>query len=56
MLIPAVDDVVKAGVWAILNFAPVVLKVPEGVFLRNENISMELEYLSYSLVNNQGQK
>lgn len=51
-----VDDVVKAGVRAILNFAPVSLKVPEGVFLRNENMSMELEYLSYSLVNNHGQK
>jgi redox-sensing transcriptional repressor len=51
-----VDDVVKAGVRAILNFAPVNLKVPEGVFLRNENMSMELEYLSYSLVNNSGQK
>jgi redox-sensing transcriptional repressor len=51
-----VDDVVKAGVRAILNFAPVNLKVPEGVFLRNENMSMELEYLSYSLVNNNSQK
>ncbi len=51
-----VDDVVKAGVRAILNFAPVVLKVPDGVFLRNENMSMELEYLSYSLVNNHIQK
>lgn len=50
------DDVVKAGVRAILNFAPVNLKVPEGVFLRNENMSMELEYLSYSLVNNNAQK
>lgn len=51
-----VDDVVEAGVRAILNFAPVNLKVPDGVFLRNENMSMELEYLSYSLVNNYGQK
>ena len=51
-----VDDVVKAEVRAILNFAPVALKVPDGVFLRNENISMELEYLSYSLVNNPAQK
>jgi len=51
-----VDDVVKAGVRAILNFAPAVLKVPDGVFLRNENMSMELEYLSYALVNNHVQK
>jgi redox-sensing transcriptional repressor len=46
-----VDDVVKAGIRAILNFAPVNLKVPEDVFLRNENMSMELEYLSFALVN-----
>jgi redox-sensing transcriptional repressor len=47
-----VDDVVKAGVKAILNFAPVNLRVPEDVYLRNENMSMELEYLSFALVNN----
>ncbi len=46
-----VDDVVRAGIKAILNFAPVNLKVPEDVFLRNENMSMELEYLSFALVN-----
>jgi redox-sensing transcriptional repressor len=51
-----VDDAVKAGVRGILNFAPVGLKVPDGVFLRNENMSMELEYLSYALVNNHTQK
>ena len=47
-----VDDVVKAGVKAILNFAPINLKVPSDVYLRNENMSMELEYLSFALVNN----
>ena len=46
-----VDDVVKAGIKAILNFAPVNLKVPDDVYLRNENMSMELEYLSFALVN-----
>lgn len=46
-----VDDVVKAGIKAILNFAPINLKVPEDVFLRNENMSMELEYLSFAMVN-----
>jgi redox-sensing transcriptional repressor len=46
-----VDDVVKAGIKGILNFAPVNLKVPDDVFLRNENMSMELEYLSFALVN-----
>lgn len=47
-----VDDVVRAGVKAILNFAPINLKVPSDVYLRNENMSMELEYLSFAMVNN----
>jgi len=51
-----IDDVVKAGIKAILNFAPANLKVPNDVFLRNENMSMELEYLSFALVNNHAQK
>jgi redox-sensing transcriptional repressor len=46
-----VDDVVEAGIRGILNFAPVNLKVPDDVFLRNENMSMELEYLSFALRN-----
>jgi len=46
-----VDDVVEAGVKAILNFAPINLRVPDDVILRNENMSMELEYLSFNLVN-----
>ena len=46
-----VDDVVKAGIKGILNFASVNLKVPGDVFLRNENMSMELEYLSFALSN-----
>ncbi len=45
------DDVVEAGVKAILNFAPVNLKVPEDVVLLNENMSIELEHLSFSLTN-----
>ena len=46
-----VDDIVQAGIKAILNFAPINLKVPPDVFLRNENMSMELEYLSFALMN-----
>ena len=46
------DDVVKAGIKAILNFAPINLKVPDDVHLRSENMSMELEFLSFSLSNN----
>ncbi len=51
-----VDDVVDQGIKAILNFAPINLKVPDDVYLRNENMSMELEYLSFALVNNHTQK
>lgn len=51
-----VDDVVRAGLKAILNFAPVNLKVPDDVYIRNENMSMELEYLSFAMVNNHAQK
>jgi redox-sensing transcriptional repressor len=47
-----VDDVVQAGIKAILNFAPINLKVPDDVHVRNENMAMELEYLSFSLSNN----
>lgn len=46
-----VDRCVAAGIKAILNFAPVNLKVPDDVCLRSENMSMELEYLSFSRVN-----
>ena len=51
-----VDDVVRAGIKAILNFAPVNLRVPDDVYLRNENMSMELEYLSFAVVNQHTQK
>ncbi len=46
-----VDEVVAAGIKAILNFAPINLIVPEDVCLRNENMAMELEYLSFALSN-----
>lgn len=45
------DEVVEAGVKAILNFAPVNLRVPDDVKLRNENMAIELEHLSFSLMN-----
>ncbi len=43
------DEVVEAGVKAILNFAPVNLRVPDDVLLRSENMAIELEHLSFSL-------
>lgn len=46
-----VDRVVGAGVRAILNFAPTRLEVPDGVALKNVNMAVELEGLSYALAN-----
>jgi redox-sensing transcriptional repressor len=44
-----VDRVVRSGVSAILNFAPVRLRVPQGVALRNVDMVMEMEGLTFSL-------
>ena len=46
-----VNKLTDAGVKAILNFAPLSLKVPEDVMIKNENMSIELEALSYFLTN-----
>lgn len=42
-----VNELVTAGVQAILNFAPVVLEVPENVVVNNVDLAVELENLSY---------
>jgi redox-sensing transcriptional repressor len=44
-----VDRVVGAGVRSILNFAPVRLRVPNQVILRNVDVTLELEGLSFGL-------
>ena len=46
-----VDRLVSAGVRALLNFAPIQLQVPPDVTLRNVNMAMELEGLSFALTN-----
>jgi len=43
------DSLVRAGVKGILNFAPRKLFVPEGTRLRNVNLAIELESLSFFL-------
>lgn len=43
------DDVVGAGIKAILNFAPINLRLPEDIVLRNQNMCIELEHLSFAL-------
>lgn len=40
---------VEAGIKAILNFAPILLRVPDGVFVRNVSFLQELAVLSYHL-------
>lgn len=44
-----VDSLVACGIRAFLNFAPITIKVPQDVMIKNENMSIELEALSYYL-------
>lgn len=48
-----VDTLVKAGVKAVLNFAPTRPQVPEGVELLNIDLSIELERLAYYVTTTQ---
>ncbi len=48
------DRVVDAGVKAVLNYAPVQLRVPDEVTLRNVSMLVELESLSHALVRGRG--
>lgn len=41
------DRMVEAGIRSILNFAPSVLSVPEGVDVRKVDLSSELQILAY---------
>ncbi|WBB79050.1 redox-sensing transcriptional repressor Rex [Micromonospora sp. WMMD882] len=41
------DQLVTAGVRSILNFAPCVLSVPEGVDVRKVDLAIELQILSF---------
>ena len=45
------DRVVKAGIKAILNFAPTQLQAPADVTVKTVNMAMELEGLSFALTN-----
>ena len=46
-----VDRVVRVGVKAILNFAPMQLQAPADVTVKTVNMAMELEGLSFALSN-----
>jgi len=41
------NQLVATGIVGILNFAPIVLQVPEDVMVNNVNLAIELENLSY---------
>lgn len=46
------EQLLAAGVKAILNFSPRVLKVPPDIVLRNVDLSVNLEILSFNLALN----
>ena len=46
-----VDTMVAAGLQAILNFAPVHVRVPDGVAVRRVDLSTELQMLSFHRTN-----
>jgi redox-sensing transcriptional repressor len=41
------NDLIEAGIMAILNFAPIILQVPDNVVVNNVDLAIELENLSY---------
>lgn len=41
------NELVSAGILAILNFAPIILQVPDQVVVNNVDLAIELENLSY---------
>ncbi|NLT95608.1 MAG: redox-sensing transcriptional repressor Rex, partial [Clostridia bacterium] len=43
------DSMVESGIKAILNFAPVVLSVPVEVELRNVDLAVNLEILTFNM-------
>jgi redox-sensing transcriptional repressor len=48
------ERLVKAGVRALLNFAPVALHLPPGIAVSNVNMALELELLSFALNRRRG--
>lgn len=49
------DQLVAAGVGSILNFAPVVLRVPEHVEVRKVDLAVELQILSFHVARRHGE-
>jgi redox-sensing transcriptional repressor len=51
-----VDRISRAGMKAILSFAPTQLTAPDDVELRTVNMAMELEALTFALTNRNGDR
>lgn len=50
------DSLVESGIRAILNFAPIVISVPEEVELRNVDLAVNLEILTFNMEINKERK
>ena len=44
-----IDELVEVGITAILNYAPIYIKTPEGVQIEHIDPSVHLQKLSYFL-------
>jgi redox-sensing transcriptional repressor len=44
------DDLIKAGIKGIVNFAPVLLKTPADVIVNNVNLCDDLESVIYYVI------
>jgi redox-sensing transcriptional repressor len=49
------DQLVNAGVRSILNFAPVVLQVPDEVEVRKVDLAVEMQILSFHVARRHGE-
>ena len=43
----ALEKLVEAGIYGVLNFAPIKLSAKEGIIIRNVNLESELDLVSY---------
>lgn len=46
------DKMIECGITGILNFAPSILDIPDGVILKNENLALSLAHLKNQVTNN----
>jgi len=51
-----VEDLIRNGITAILNFAPTKLKVPENVHVHNADLTNELQSLIYYVMDDKNQQ